>query len=181
MNIFLVDTLEEEEAPCLVDKSNISTGCPKKNASMFKTAITPSKMALGIKLRWVLNTYCWWALKFLNSDHWGPRKWSLKFLTWCLKHDQTNFMTKSTFWTFRGCWQPQFASEVNHFYWIIQSLPLALHNGMTLGIWLKMWAPESSESSIKINENLTSIKMKTFDSCRSPLRNFWTPLTRSCR
>ena len=28
-----------------------STGCPKKNASMFKTAITPSKVALGIKVR----------------------------------------------------------------------------------------------------------------------------------
>ena len=27
-----------------------STGCPRKNVPMFKTAITPSKMALGIKV-----------------------------------------------------------------------------------------------------------------------------------
>ena len=27
-----------------------STGCPKKNVPMFQTAITPSKLALGIKV-----------------------------------------------------------------------------------------------------------------------------------
>ena len=27
-----------------------STGCPKKNAPMFETAITPTKLALGIKV-----------------------------------------------------------------------------------------------------------------------------------
>ena len=28
----------------------LCTGCPKKNAPMFKTAITPTKLALGIKV-----------------------------------------------------------------------------------------------------------------------------------
>ena len=33
-----------------------NTGCPKKNVPMFQTAITPSKLALGIKVGWVLKS-----------------------------------------------------------------------------------------------------------------------------
>ena len=34
----------------------VYTGCPKKNVAMFQLAITPSKMALGIKVGSVLKS-----------------------------------------------------------------------------------------------------------------------------
>ena len=44
-----------------------STGCPKKNVAMFQTVITPSKMALGIKVGWVLKS----SGSPLTDGHWN--------------------------------------------------------------------------------------------------------------
>ena len=44
-----------------------TTGCPKKNVAMFQTAITPSRMALGIKVGSVLKS----SGSPLTDGHWN--------------------------------------------------------------------------------------------------------------
>ena len=50
-----------------------NTGCPKKNAPMFQTAITPTKMAQKSKVRWLLESAC----NSLSDEHWNFVIWTL--------------------------------------------------------------------------------------------------------
>jgi len=49
------------------------TGCPKKNAPMFKLAINPGKMALELKVGWVLKS----SGNSLSDEHWNFPIWTL--------------------------------------------------------------------------------------------------------
>ena len=48
-------------------------GTPKKNAPMFQTAITPTKMAQKSKVRWLLESAC----NSLSDEHWNFFIWTL--------------------------------------------------------------------------------------------------------
>ena len=48
------------------------TGCPKKNAPVFESAITPAKMALELKVGWVLKS----SGNSLSDEHWNFPIWT---------------------------------------------------------------------------------------------------------
>ena len=52
------------------------TGCPKKSDPMYKMAITPTKIKLGLKKRWVLKN----SGNYLSYEHWNFA--ILTFGTW---------------------------------------------------------------------------------------------------
>ena len=53
-------------------QDEIYTGCPKKNAPMFELAITPAKMALELKVGWVLKS----SGNSLSDEHWNFPIWT---------------------------------------------------------------------------------------------------------